>query len=110
MWLCVLCACVCVSQIKVHEVHSATSPLADQQGLPGFVVDYFFNTYGVKRLVQVKLRQLCASLRAHFRTDERVRLAYYGVVATTWHSPLASLSHLATGAFLLPRHRLPRGS
>mgnify|MGYP006902789143 FL=1 len=38
-----------------------------------FVCDYFFNKYGVKRLVQVKLQELMLSIREHMNSDTRVR-------------------------------------
>ena len=47
------------------------SPFAVE--LAPFVCDYFFNRYGVKRLVQVKLQELMVTIRSHLDEDPRVR-------------------------------------
>lgn len=85
---------VCVRYIEKLK----TSAIGDNGGglyvhskneMPTFIVHYFFNKYGVKRLVQEKLVELIASLRKHSTYDKRVM---YYVRVCGLHDPVPTES------------------
>ena len=61
-------------QIKFDAIVETDTANKDKtQRVAVFVCEYFYQKYGVKRLVQKRLRELLASIRQH-RKDNRVRL------------------------------------
>ena len=70
-------ACVYWHQLKLQSV--AGMQVAESIDMPAFMCDYFFNKYGMKRLVQVKLHELISSIKRYYHKDKRVRTCAAGL-------------------------------
>lgn len=57
-------------QLKLQSIGGMQA--SDNINMPAFICDYMFNKYGMKRLVQVKLRELIASIKHFYHHDKRV--------------------------------------